>query len=53
MTWDARNDFDNTYLERPAEEAHTRYQRNLTLSLTSLGAAAVAAGMGSWLYRQD
>lgn len=53
MTWDARSDFENTYLERPAEEAQTRYQRNLTLSLTSLGAAAVAAGIGSWLYRQD
>ncbi len=53
MTWDARSDFENTYLERPASEAEQRYQRNLTLSLTSLGAAAIAAGIGAWLYTRD
>jgi len=53
MTWDARNDFENTYLERQASDAQDRYQRNLTLSLTSLGAAAIAAGVGAWLYTRD
>ena len=53
MAWSARSDFENTYLERPADEAQSRYQRDLTLSLTSLGAAVLAAGVGAWLYTHD
>jgi len=53
LTWNARNDFENTYLEGPANEAEDRYHRNLALSLTSLGGAAIAAGIGAWLYTRD
>jgi len=53
MTWDARNDFENTYLERPAAEAEQRYQRNLALSISTAGLAAIAAGLGTWLYTRD
>jgi hypothetical protein len=53
LTWQAHDDFENTYLEKPAMEANTRYQRDLTLSITSLVAAAVAGGIGAWLLYRD
>jgi hypothetical protein len=53
LAWDARHDFDNTYLERQSLEAEARYNRNLTLSLTALAAAVVGAGIGLYLYTRD
>jgi hypothetical protein len=53
MAWDARNDFENTYIERQADDAQSRYRRDITLSLTSLGAAVIAGAIGTWLYTHD
>ena len=46
---DARRDFENTYLEMSAIDSSNRYKRDLTLSITTLVAAAVSAGIGTYL----
>lgn len=45
----ARDDLDNTNLERPATEAHERFVRNRAVALSAGAGALVTAGVGVWL----
>jgi hypothetical protein len=53
FAWRAHDDFQNTDLERPALEAQNRYERNLTVSLTALVAAALVGGLAAYLFAHD
>jgi hypothetical protein len=44
----AKSDFDNTRLERPAGDAAHRYSGFVAGSLTALGVAVVAGAIGTW-----
>jgi hypothetical protein len=53
LAWKDRQDFENTYLERPAQEAEGRYRRDLTLSLSSLLVGVAAGGLSAYLLASD
>jgi hypothetical protein len=49
----AKHDFENTNLQRPAEEARSRYARHGTIAVVT-GVAALASGAVSyWLWRDS
>jgi hypothetical protein len=53
VAWQARRDFDATTLEAPAARDADRYRLTSTLALSALVAAALTAGVASYLYVRD
>lgn len=50
LAFQARSDFNNTQLQRPADDAKHRYERYLPISIAT-GATAIAAGVVAyWLW---